>query len=115
MNKTTRIFSITHEQDVDGLFCGAILKNAFRNTLVFLTNHSHQNAKKVAEVLEKNVAKSKKPGTIVFSDLSISSTEDVNEIEESSVKAKEYGWDLIWLDHHYWNEEIRAECDHLLT
>lgn len=100
MNKTTRIFSITQEQDVDGLFCGAILKNAFRNTLVFLTNHSHQNAKKVAEVLEKNVAKSKKPGTIVFSDLSISSTEDVNEIEESSVKAKEYGWDPIWLDHH---------------
>lgn len=108
MNKTTRIFSITHEQDVDGLFCAAILKNAFRNTLVFLTNHGHQNAKKVAEVLEKNVAKSKKPGTIVFSDLSINSTEDVNEIEESSVKAKEYGWDLIWLDHHYWNEEIKS-------
>lgn len=84
MNKTTRIFSITHEQDVDGLFCGAILKNAFRNTLVFLTNHGHQNAKKVAEVLEKNIAKSKKPGTIVFSDLSINSTEDVNEIESTN-------------------------------
>jgi hypothetical protein len=75
MNKTTRIFSITHELDLYGLFCGgAILKNVFRNTLVFLTNHGHQNAKRIAEVVEKNVAKSKKPGTIVFSDLSINST-----------------------------------------
>ena len=39
INTTTkeRILSITHEQDVDGLFCGAILKNAFPDTLVFLT------------------------------------------------------------------------------
>ena len=31
INITTkgRILSITHEQDIDGLFCGAILKNAF--------------------------------------------------------------------------------------
>jgi len=41
MVKTTttkiRILCITHEQDVDGLFCGAILNNAFPDTLVFLT------------------------------------------------------------------------------
>jgi hypothetical protein len=75
MNKTTRIFSITHEQDLYGsFFGGAILKNVFRNTLVILTNHGHQNAKRIAEVLEKNVAKSKKLGTTVFSGLSINST-----------------------------------------
>ena len=67
--KSDRIFSITHEQDVDGLFCGAILKNALRNTLVFLTNHGHQNMKKVADVLEINVTRSQKPGVIIFSDL----------------------------------------------
>jgi oligoribonuclease NrnB/cAMP/cGMP phosphodiesterase (DHH superfamily) len=53
-------------------------------------------------------AKFKEPGTIVLSDLSINSAEDVNEIEESSVKAKEYGCDLIWLDPHYWKEEIKT-------
>jgi hypothetical protein len=31
-----RILSITHEQDVDGLFCGAILKNSFPDTWYFL-------------------------------------------------------------------------------
>ena len=105
--KSNRIFSITHEQDVDGLFCAAILKNTFRNTLVFLTNHGHQNMKRVADVLATNVTRSKKSGTIIFSDLSINSLEDVDTIEKSSFKAKEYGWNIIWLDHHYWNEEIK--------
>ena len=73
MNKSTRIFSITHEQDVDGLFCGAILKNAFRNTLVFLTNHGYRNMKKAADLLERNVAQSRRPGTVVISDLSLNS------------------------------------------
>ena len=105
--KSTRIFSITHEQDVDGLFCAAILKNTFRNTLVFLTNHGHQNMKRVADVLATNVTRSKKSGTIIFSDLSINSLEDVDTIEKSSFKAKEYGWNIVWLDHHYWNEETK--------
>jgi uncharacterized protein len=105
--KSNRIFSITHEQDVDGLFCAAILKNTFRNTLVFLTNHGHQNMKRVADVLATNVTRSKKSGTIIFSDLSIYSLEDVDTIEKSSYKAKEYGWNIVWLDHHYWNEEIK--------
>jgi oligoribonuclease NrnB/cAMP/cGMP phosphodiesterase (DHH superfamily) len=105
--KSNRIFSITHEQDVDGLFCAAILKNTFRNTLVFLTNHGHQNMKRVADVLATNVTRSKKSGTIIFSDLSINSLEDVDTIEKSSFKAKEYGWNIVWLDHHYWNEETK--------
>jgi uncharacterized protein len=105
--KSNRIFSITHEQDVDGLFCAAILKNTFRNTLVFLTNHGHQNMKRVADILATNVTRSKKSGTIILSDLSINSLEDVDTIEKSSSKAKEYGWNIVWLDHHYWNEEIK--------
>src|SRR5919197_1244867 len=68
VNKKGRILSITHEQDVDGLFCGAILKNAFPDTLVFLTNHGHENMKKVAEVIKYNVNRSSKSGTIVVSD-----------------------------------------------
>ena len=57
-----RILSITHEQDVDGLFCGAILKNAFPDTLVFLKNHGHENMKKLADVIKFNVNRSSKNG-----------------------------------------------------
>ena len=31
-----RILSITHQHDIDGLFCGVILKNAFPDTFVYL-------------------------------------------------------------------------------
>ncbi|MDQ3838076.1 MAG: DHHA1 domain-containing protein [Thermoproteota archaeon] len=106
MNKFTRIFCITHEQDVDGLFCGAILKNTFRNTLVFLTNHSYENMKKAADVLERNVAQSKRFGTVVFSDLSLNNTVEADIIGRSCLNAKQRGWEIVWLDHHNWNEEI---------
>ena len=106
MNKSTRIFSITHEQDVDGLFCGAILKNAFRNTLVFLTNHGYRNMKKAADLLERNVAQSRRPGTVVISDLSLNSKAEAEAIGTSCLNAKQYGWEIVWLDHHYWSEEM---------
>jgi uncharacterized protein len=106
VNKSTRIFSITHEQDVDGLFCGAILKNAFRNTLVFLTNHGYRNMKKAADLLERNVARSRRPGTVVISDLSLNSKAEAEAIGTSCLNAKQYGWEIVWLDHHYWSEEM---------
>jgi oligoribonuclease NrnB/cAMP/cGMP phosphodiesterase (DHH superfamily) len=106
VNKSTRIFSITHEQDVDGLFCGAILKNAFRNTLVFLTNRGYKNMKKAADLLERNVAQSKRPGTVVISDLSLNSKAEAEAIGRSCLNAKQYGWEIVWLDHHCWNEEM---------
>jgi oligoribonuclease NrnB/cAMP/cGMP phosphodiesterase (DHH superfamily) len=106
VNKSTRIFSITHEQDVDGLFCGAILKNAFRNTLVFLTNRGYKNMKKAADLLERNVAQSKRPGTVVISDLSLNSKAEAEAIGRSCLNAKQFGWEIVWLDHHYWSEEM---------
>ena len=54
--KRKRILSITHKQIVDGLFCGAILKNAFPNMLVFLTNYRYENMLRVADIIKFNVA-----------------------------------------------------------
>ena len=54
--KRKRILSITHKQIVDGLFCGAILKNAFPNTLVFLTNYRYGNMLRVADIIKFNRA-----------------------------------------------------------
>src|ERR687884_2156129 len=99
-----RILSITHEQDVDGLFCGAILKNACPDTLVFLTNYGSENIKKIADVIKFNVSRSSKSGTIVISDLALNSNnnlvEDIKSIEEAANQSKRNGWNLVWLDHH---------------
>lgn len=110
-----RIFSITHEQDVDGLFCGAILKNAFPGTLVFLTNYGRKNFERVADIIKTNIAKSSKSGTIVISDLSIDDVADVMPIEDAAITAKNYGWDFMWLDHHAWSEKIKTRVESFAT
>jgi oligoribonuclease NrnB/cAMP/cGMP phosphodiesterase (DHH superfamily) len=46
------------------------------------------------------------PGTVVISDLSLNSKDEAEAIGESCLNAKQYGWEIVWLDHHYWSEEM---------
>jgi uncharacterized protein len=112
-----RILSITHEQDIDGLFCGAILKNAFPDTLVFLTNYGRENIKRIADMIRFNANRSSKSGTIVISDLALNNNnlEDIKSIEEAANQSKRNGWNLVWLDHHSWQEEIRRRVESFAT
>jgi oligoribonuclease NrnB/cAMP/cGMP phosphodiesterase (DHH superfamily) len=112
-----RILSITHEQDVDGLFCGAILKNAFPDTFIFLTNYGRENMKRTADVIKFNVSRSSKSGTIVISDLALNNNnlEDIKPIEEAAYQSKTNGWNLVWLDHHSWQEEIKRRVESFAT
>lgn len=102
-----RVLSITHQQDVDGLFCGAILKNAFADTFVYLTNYGYNNMLKISNIIEENISKSKKKGVIIVSDLSINKLDEVTPMEKAALKAKEYGWEFVWIDHHFWKDVIK--------
>jgi oligoribonuclease NrnB/cAMP/cGMP phosphodiesterase (DHH superfamily) len=106
-SKKERILSITHQQDIDGLFCGAILKNAFPDTFVYLTNYGYRNILNIADTIETNIIKSKKQGTIIISDLSVDNEEESYIIKTAGIKAMERGWNLIWIDHHTWRPEIK--------
>jgi uncharacterized protein len=110
-----RVLSITHQQDVDGLFCGAILKNAFPHTLVYLTNYGYNNMLQVSKTIENNISRSKKKGTVVISDLSIDNPNEVEPIENAAKIAKEHGWNFIWIDHHHWNEDIKEKVKSFAT
>jgi oligoribonuclease NrnB/cAMP/cGMP phosphodiesterase (DHH superfamily) len=68
------------------LFCGAILKNAFQDTFIFLTNYGRENMKRTADVIKFNVSRSSKSGTIVVSDLAANNNnlEDIKPIEEAA-------------------------------
>lgn len=115
MINSKKILSITHEQDVDGLFCGAILKNAFPKTLVFLTNYGHENMNRIAKMIKFNVSRSNRNGTIVVSDMTVNNDLDLKLMEEAAIESKSYGWDFIWLDHHVWNEEIKRKVELFAT
>ncbi len=110
-----RILSITHQQDVDGLFCGAILKNAFPDTLVYLTNYGYNNMLQISKIIENNVSRSTKNGIIVISDLSIHDLDEVSSIENAAIKSKEHGWKFIWIDHHLWNKNIKDKVKSFAT
>jgi oligoribonuclease NrnB/cAMP/cGMP phosphodiesterase (DHH superfamily) len=110
-----RVLSITHQQDVDGLFCGAILKNAFPDTLVHLTNYGYNNMMQVSKTIEDSVSKSKKKGIVIISDLSIDNLREVEPIEIAAGKAKESGWRFLWVDHHYWKEDIMKKVESFAT
>ncbi len=105
-SKNHRILSITHQQDIDGLFCGAILKNTFPDTFVYLTNYGYNNMLKIANTIENNTSKSTKGGTIIISDLSADSIREIEYIRNAFSKAKDHGWSLIWIDHHFWRPEV---------
>ena len=102
--KKDRILSITHQQDIDGLFCGAILKNAFPDTFVHLTNYGYNNMLQATKIIDDTISKSRKRGIIIITDLYIDSPEEVGLIEDAALRAKEKGWRFVWLDHHSWNE-----------
>ena len=102
-----RILSITHQQDIDGLFCGAILKNAFPDTFAYLTNYGYRNIISIANTIETNIIKSKKQGTIITSDLSVDNEEEASVIKSAGTKARNRGWNFIWIDHHAWRPEIK--------
>ena len=106
-SKKERILSVTHQQDIDGLFCGAILKNAFPDTLVYLTNYGHRNILNIANTIETNIIKSKKQGTVIISDLSVNNKEEAYIIKAVGIKARERSWNLIWIDHHPWRPEVK--------
>ena len=109
MTNNKRILSLTHEQDVDGLFSAAILKNTFPDTLVFLTNYGHKNMQRAATIIKSNVARSSKKGTIIISDLGIDGAQHIDLIKDAAIEARNYGWDFVWIDHHVWSEEIKKK------
>jgi oligoribonuclease NrnB/cAMP/cGMP phosphodiesterase (DHH superfamily) len=107
VSRRERILSITHQQDVDGLFCGAILKNAFPNTFVYLTNYGYGNILRITDAIETSIIKSKRQGTIIVSDIVLNNKEEANAIRITANKAREHNWDLVWIDHHIWRKEIK--------
>ncbi len=109
--KKDRVLSITHQQDIDGLFCGAILKNAFPDTFVHLTNYGYNNMLQATKIIQDTISKSRKKGIIIVTDLYIDSPEEVSLIEDAALKSKEAGWRFVWLDHHSWNESIKERVE----
>jgi len=69
----------------------------------------------ISKTIENNVLRSSKKGTVIISDLSIDNLDEVKPIENAAIKAKESGWKFIWIDHHFWNENMKEKVKTFAT
>jgi oligoribonuclease NrnB/cAMP/cGMP phosphodiesterase (DHH superfamily) len=100
------VLVFSHEQDVDGLFSAAILKIAFPDCEVMLTNYGLEKMQAVASKIESFMQDNKAPGTIIIADIGVNE-ESYSPVLLALQRAKEKGWKNIWVDHHIWLQEPR--------
>jgi oligoribonuclease NrnB/cAMP/cGMP phosphodiesterase (DHH superfamily) len=100
----TLVFS--HEQDVDGIFSAAIIRLAFPDCEIILTNYGLENMLFVADKIRSAV--SHDGGTIIMADIG-ANEESYAPLLETLQLAKASGWSNIWLDHHIWPQGPRLE------
>jgi uncharacterized protein len=109
------VLVFSHEQDVDGLFSAAILRIAFPQCEVNLTNYGLEKMIAIADTIKSRVHQG--AGTIVIADVGVNE-ESYLPVFEALRYSKEKGWNNIWLDHHVWpdgpKKEIEKVCELVL-
>ncbi|MDQ3835389.1 MAG: hypothetical protein M3270_00435 [Thermoproteota archaeon] len=116
MNNSNNFLIFSHEQDVDGLFSAAVLRMAYPESQVILTNYGFQNMLAVKkEIL--SFTQSFDSGTIIISDIGVN-YESYLPIYEALSTSKQRGFSNIWIDHHVWpeglEEKISPVCEFVL-
>ena len=104
----TIVFS--HEQDVDGVLSAAILKIAFSDAEIVLTNYGLENMLDVGRKITDFI-QSKPPGRVIVADMG-PNVESYKPVLSAMTAAKNAGWYPIWIDHHVWPEGLSEEISH---
>ena len=102
------VLVFSHEQDVDGIFAAAILRIAFPQSEVMLTNYGLEKMKVVAETIRSSVQQGS--GTVIIADVGVNE-ESYSPVFDALRYAKEKGWSNIWIDHHVWPVRPKDELD----
>ena len=110
------VLVFSHEQDVDGIFSAAILKAAFPNCEIVLTNYGLEKMNAVAGKITSFVHE-KPPGMVIIADVGVNE-ESYGPVLGALRLAHEKGWKNVWVDHHLWPEkplqEISSVCEMVL-
>jgi oligoribonuclease NrnB/cAMP/cGMP phosphodiesterase (DHH superfamily) len=110
------VLVFSHEQDVDGIFSAAILKAAFPDCHIVLTNYGIEKMNAVAEKITSFVNE-KPPGMVIIADVGVNE-ESYAPVLGALRRAHEKGWKNVWVDHHIWPEkplqEISSVCEMVL-
>jgi oligoribonuclease NrnB/cAMP/cGMP phosphodiesterase (DHH superfamily) len=108
MNWVMSVLIFSHEQDVDGLFSAAILRIAFPQSEVVLTNYGLEKMTDVATKIRSKAQQG--TGTVIIADVGVNE-ESYSPVVEALRDSKEKGWKNMWLDHHVWPDKPRQEIE----
>lgn len=125
------VLIFSHEQDVDGLLSAAVLKMAYTDSKVVLTNYGfdkmvairdkvisfterhrerQQQQPNLTLELEQDSNRTKTEGkaTIIIADIGVNEDSHKPIYEALSISMQE-GISNIWIDHHPWPEEMKEK------
>src|SRR5688572_9674901 len=107
MNNSNNFLIFSHEQDVDGLFSAAVLRIAYPQSEVILTNYGYQNMLAIKSRI-LSFTQSHGSGTVIISDIGIN-YESYLPVYEALSTSKRRGFSNVWIDHHVWPEGMEEK------
>jgi len=97
-------YILSHKKDCDGLMSAAIYLKANPDAEVILIDYEENEIAHMLKIFDKML--DSEHGSIVIADfvlMPIISQLVVNKLN----KLKERGWQIMWVDHHQWHEDIK--------
>jgi oligoribonuclease NrnB/cAMP/cGMP phosphodiesterase (DHH superfamily) len=97
-------YVLSHKKDCDGLMSAAIYLRANPDAEIILIDYEESEIDRILKTFDEML--NKDPGFIVIADFVLMPA--ISQLIVSKLsKLKEKGWQIMWVDHHQWREDIK--------
>lgn len=97
------ILLVSHEADLDGIFSSSIGLIRYPQARTLYIGYGRENFIKMSNVI-KDFTRLSRDGKVIVTDLGLN--DDFVELcKETFSYAREFGWQITWIDHHPWSEK----------
>lgn len=100
-------YIFSHRKDCDGILSAAVYLRSNKKATIYFTNYGEEETSRMIKTM-KEISSINEHGEIVISDIGINRNTSSMIIEElKELKQKE--WNIIWVDHHQWPDDLKNE------
>jgi oligoribonuclease NrnB/cAMP/cGMP phosphodiesterase (DHH superfamily) len=85
----------------------AVYLRSNKETKVYFTNYGEEETFKMVKAM-KEISYTSEHGNIIISDIGVNRSTSPIIIEELK-ELKQKGWNIIWVDHHQWPDDLKHE------
>ncbi|MEM3832788.1 MAG: DHH family phosphoesterase [Thermoprotei archaeon] len=106
-------YIFSHRKDCDGIMSAAVYLRNNKETKIYFTNYGDEEALRMIKIM-KEASHINENGNIIISDIGINRSTSPIIIEELK-ELKQKGWNIIWVDHHQWPDDLKHEVSKYAT